>query len=1465
MTIEIGELKARLTAEATQMKQEVRAVKKDITDMGDEAKKTSVAIKDFGDEGVKATTKIKGMDEDTKSAKKSVAELGEEGKKTSTAVKDLGTAVGQSGDKISKLTAILDNTNAKLDVQRNKLSALKTSYESAFNEERKNKLQEQIVNTEAAILRLTNVSDRTAKEIWALEDSMKQLGESGKKAGSGVDVLDTKLKSVKTEAGEFKSKLSGLNSTLSDIGMNSKQIQKINDEIKKGNPQILEQQLQAVRDQLQALGVDAKEIDKISQQLDKADPKAKEHEASIKRLAIAYTALSVAIAAVITKSVQAAASFEQDAADLSAAMNLPIERTDELKQSIVDLSLNAKQSIPEITATMGVLNVSFGITGDALDDLTKKTLEYARVNKEQAAPSAQTLSRAAQALEVNYADLPDLMDKLTYASQNSGLGINELGNMIINAGPAFKSFGFSLDRTIGLFSQLYKMGANPSEVISPLNIALNNMAKDGAANAEEAFGLLIKQIENAPDILTATAIASDTFGSRAGAKLAGSIRAGRFEISAWEDALKDAGGTLERMSDTQMDTMNTAMDEYHAAIKAVGIEVGEKFIPTIRMATETVSKLLLGFKDMSSANQNAAITFTLVFVAVGTVATAVGGLIIALRLLQAAGIAAGASLFWITGIAIALGAVAAAFVHYKTTVEEATKAQAAFNDVMSKSPLDLTTSDVSKLQSDTDIIKKNLEERKSIEEELIKLNEARDSARSSGNNSEVYKLDRQISDLRSNLKAADAELSNFGINTPDDAPKVLAEMNKQVTAALPALVQLERQSNQETIVHANNVKQLMALTNEYDQLNSSAKLTEEQKTRLEQVLKRLKEEYPGLQIELDKEHRAHIKNKDALDEYITGEKNRVIAAGEASVKTLNIAQTEARERVRIARETLQAIEDIESGKKAGLPNFGFTSPSPGMDAWTKSIVDKGKTDLQKQIDDGNAALNGAAQLIRDLSLDNWSDFTTDQFSTAPEKKKKEKKEKAGKTAEQLQQEQYQAALKLIEYKKSMNQMNEAQELAALQKLEEIYKKNADIRMDLEVKVYKLKEQMQKTTFEAANEWIMQEERRMTLAGKTEEEITQMKLDAWTRVRNRYQKDSDLYKQADTQVYNAKVAQIKAATKAEEEAAKEREKISKETTKKALDAIDKAKKSELAALDVRRKAIQKFYDDQNAIIDDSERMKDRNEIVAEMEKYRYATSEKGQKTFLELQEKLRLHDLEDQKRNLTKERDQKLEALDKEKSNIDSWYDELKEATSDLTGDLTKLYKLADDERLKSFVETNAKIKEEMVKLQAELSANSIASGSGGNAPSVVAQMMANSNAFPSASAAEKKRLEADNERLGASIGATKNASQGKWYKADGTPLYHTGGIAGEMNFRSGDMLMPDEISAVLKRGEPILTPQQIGSLVSAGGGPGATITIEKFMEVNDPRFEDGIDLRSFGRETGGEAAEMLRKQMAGGG
>lgn len=100
---------------------------------------------------------------------------------------------GTIKDKISDLSAVLDNVNAKIDVQQQKLAGLREAYENTFNDTRKNKLQEKIINTEGTLLRLTQTSDKTAQKIWDLEDKLKDAGKAAGQAEKPVEKLGSKL------------------------------------------------------------------------------------------------------------------------------------------------------------------------------------------------------------------------------------------------------------------------------------------------------------------------------------------------------------------------------------------------------------------------------------------------------------------------------------------------------------------------------------------------------------------------------------------------------------------------------------------------------------------------------------------------------------------------------------------------------------------------------------------------------------------------------------------------------------------------------------------------------------------------------------------------------------------------------------------------------------------------------------------------------------------------------------------------------------------------------------------------------------------------------------------------------------------------------------------------------------------------------------------------------------------------
>lgn len=119
---------------------------------------------------------------------------------------------------IEQLTAVLDNTNARLEFQNRKLADLREQYKNTFNEARKTKLEGQILTTEAAILRLEKQSDSTASKIWKLEDSIAQAGQAAQQTNPPVIDLDKRLKNTNRTLKTTDRQLKSTSKNTSNLG-----------------------------------------------------------------------------------------------------------------------------------------------------------------------------------------------------------------------------------------------------------------------------------------------------------------------------------------------------------------------------------------------------------------------------------------------------------------------------------------------------------------------------------------------------------------------------------------------------------------------------------------------------------------------------------------------------------------------------------------------------------------------------------------------------------------------------------------------------------------------------------------------------------------------------------------------------------------------------------------------------------------------------------------------------------------------------------------------------------------------------------------------------------------------------------------------------------------------------------------------------------------------------------------------
>lgn len=1083
---------------------------------------------------------------------------------------------------------------------------------------------------------------------------------------------------------------------------------------------------------------------------------------------------------------------------------------------------------------------------------------------------------------------------------------NELSMAMRGLAEVSKSLGVNVKETTDLAEEFANRGimsiAEASNAVktalsSGLNLEqtreLINATADAAAYNREAhlgWGEAVVQVmrgiksgnselTDAAGITTNLSVMYDRYAKTIGTTAAKLTEAQK--VQAAYSGIMEESALFAGNADTALQGFTGTQTEFTNTMRTARTELGEAYLPAVEKMLETVTPLIKEFSGWVSENKDVVAGLTGATAATLAMGTAVSVLTTALRGLGIAMGPVGWAATLLGTVAVGIAAYSAAADTASTSAKEFAAANEELNASLAKTGGVLNAAQYSQVKEQMEQLNTLLERRKVLEEELgstpgfaLKLADMTEGLR--GTESAATALYRELKDI-------DKALDEMGYGNVERAEVALRSMEKQTDRSLGALVSLTRQEMQSNLVAADKVKTLKSLSGEYDTLSKKESLSASDKQRLADVVKKLKSEYPELLASLDEEGRWIIKNTDALKGFVTGEENRVNVAIEAAKRIIGSEKILNQERVRLASEAMTALEQIESRNPKPAPFLN--DAVGGLLTFSNEQI---KKKLNEQINQGRFEINEAAKLLEDLAMGPDAFRTPVDTGTSADSGKG-KDSKPASTAEQLAQAAYQSALKQMEMLRLLGQLTEAEEEKRLAGLAEKYKKFDDIWIDAESRRQRVVEQMAaasaklaedrartaeqaaRASFERSADWIEQESRRMTLAGESDEAIAQMRMEAWTRVRNRYAKDTEYYKRADTELYQLRVDLMKKT----ESAAEETRKQARKTADDVIKAIDKQKKAELDAIDERRKAIREMYEEQADLIDDGERLRERADLVSEIARYQAATSEQGRRHLAELRERLRKMDLDDQRRALDDERDEKLAALDEQQSDIESWYEETRALLDEYNGDFIKIYQQTEDERYKAFTTTNESILAELERFKTEY--ESVMSGIGsGKTASVVAQMAANAKAWHDAKVAGDTTAMAtaanDNKALGASIGATYNSGLGRWFGEGGTPLFHTGrdGDTGR-TFNAGDILMPDEITAILRRDEYVFTPGQLRSLIDGAGGRGGgdVYHIERVvgLEMNDARIEDEIDLRALGRAGADAAAEMRRSgfQTTGGG
>lgn len=262
-----------------------------------------------------------------------------------------------------------------------------------------------------------------------------------------------------------------------------------------------------------------------------------------------------AAVAVGTAMVTAAIQMDNAFKEIIKATGASGEAAEDLQRVFRETAKSVPGDLNSIAIAVGEVNTRLGLTGDQLESASEDFVNFARITNTDVGSAVRGVTRMMGDWGVASSNSQLLLDKLTVASQQTGISIDQLTSVGVNYGVQLRAMGFDLDSSIALLSKFEKEGVSTEKMVAGLSVALGKMAQQGIEDPAEGFRILTERIAEAGSVGDATRIAIETLGSRAGPDFALAVLEGRFAIEDYMGALQNASGTLD---ETSWNTMTLA-------------------------------------------------------------------------------------------------------------------------------------------------------------------------------------------------------------------------------------------------------------------------------------------------------------------------------------------------------------------------------------------------------------------------------------------------------------------------------------------------------------------------------------------------------------------------------------------------------------------------------------------------------------------------------------------------------------------------------------------------------------------------------------------------------------------------------------------------------------------------------------------------------------------------------------------
>lgn len=248
--------------------------------------------------------------------------------------------------------------------------------------------------------------------------------------------------------------------------------------------------------------------------------------------------------------------------EVDAGLDTIVEKTgasgealEGMKEVLAGVTTSIPTDFETAGAAIGEVNTRFGLTGDALEELSGQFVKFAKLNDQDVSGSVDSVSKMMAAFGLSVDDAGRMLDALNTVGQQTGVDVGKLSDTLAANAKQFDEMGMSADEAMSFLGSVSMAGMDTSTAMMGLKTAMKNAAKDGLSlsDALEGFDEVMKGNGTESEKLAA---AYELFGTKAGAAIENAVSNGTLDLNDFTSSLGDFEGSVSATFEGTLDPMD---------------------------------------------------------------------------------------------------------------------------------------------------------------------------------------------------------------------------------------------------------------------------------------------------------------------------------------------------------------------------------------------------------------------------------------------------------------------------------------------------------------------------------------------------------------------------------------------------------------------------------------------------------------------------------------------------------------------------------------------------------------------------------------------------------------------------------------------------------------------------------------------------------------------------------------------